>query len=143
MKLIDTNLMLYAVNTAAPLHRRALQWFEDSLNDLEPVAFDWNAMLGFIRISTRRGAFEQPLTIPEAFDYVTEWLTQPNATVLQPTEQHSQLLRNLLTPFGSAGNLISDAHLAALAIEHGATLYSTDNDFVRFAGLRWLNPLLP
>ena len=141
MKLIDTNLLLYAVNTAAPLHQRTLRWFEDSLIDSEPVAFDWNALLGFIRISTRRGAFARPLSVSDAFDYVAEWLAQPNVTVLHAAEKHPQLLRDFPIPFGSAGNLVSDAHLAALAIEHGATLYSADNDFVRFPALRWVNPL--
>ncbi|NJM42190.1 MAG: type II toxin-antitoxin system VapC family toxin [Anaerolineae bacterium] len=143
MKLVDTNLMLYAVNTAAPFHQRAIQWLEDSLNDVEPVAFDWNALFGFIRVSTRQGAFPQPLMLNEAFGYMNEWLAQPNVMLLQPTERHAELLQSVLTPLGTLGNLVSDAHLAALAIEHGATLYSTDNDFARFSGLRWRNPLIP
>ena len=98
-------------------------------------------LLAFVRLSTRAAVFSRPLTTDQAFDLVESWLAQPPATVLHPTERHGAIVRELLAPFGAAGNLVTDAHLAALAIEHGATLASSDRDFGRFARLRWLDPL--
>ncbi len=98
-------------------------------------------LVAFVRISTRPSIFEQPLDVIEALDLVDGWLAQPCSTVLHPTERHSSVLRELLGPLGTAANLTSDAHLAAVAIEHGATLHSCDRDFSRFPGLRWSDPL--
>ena len=141
MKLPDVNLLLYAVNSAEPMHAKSKHWLESSLSEVEPFAFDWTVLLAFLRISTRAGIFARPLKLKQAFELVDLWLNQPCALILEPTSQHSAILLDLLLPLGSGGNLISDVHLAALAIEHGATLYSADNDFKRFPGLNWINPL--
>jgi uncharacterized protein len=141
MKIADANLLLYAVNSAEPLHAKSKRWLETSLSDAEPFAFDVTVLLAFLRISTRAGIFAQPLKLKQAFELINLWLDQPCALIIEPTTQHFAILLDLLQPLGSGGNLIADAHLAALAIEHGATLYSADNDFSRFQGLDWTNPL--
>ena len=141
MKLPDVNLLLYAVNSAEPSHAKAKRWLEDNLSEEEPFAFDWTVLLAFLRIGTRPGIFARPLQLKQAFELIELWLNQPCAIILQPTSRHPAVLQDLLIRLGSGGNLISDAHLAALAIEHGATLYSADNDFSRFPGLNWINPL--
>ena len=121
MKIPDVNLLLYAVNSAETLHARSKKWLEDSLSDDEPFAFDWTVLLAFLRISTRTGLFARPLKITEAFELIEQWLDQPCAQVLVPTARHTAVLKDLLLRFGAGGNLTSDAHLAALAVEYGAT----------------------
>jgi toxin-antitoxin system PIN domain toxin len=142
VKLPDVNLLLYAVDAEAPHHARARAWLEDALSGTEEVGFAWAVVLGFVRISTNPAAFEKPLDAAAAFGYVEEWLARPVASPLTPGPRHVALMRELLQPLGVAGNLTSDAHLAALAIEHGAELCSSDTDFGRFVGLRWTNPVL-
>jgi uncharacterized protein len=137
----DVNLLLYAVDADAPRHAAARQWLEDVLSGTEEVGFAWAALLGFVRISTNPAAFEEPMEADEAFGYVEEWLARPVASTLSPGPDHVGVMHELLRPLGTAGNLTSDAHLAALAIEHGAELCSSDNDFDRFKRLRWTNPL--
>jgi uncharacterized protein len=137
----DVNLLLYAIDEGSARHRTAREWLEDALSGTEAVAFAWAVLLGFVRISTNPAAFEQPLGADEALDYLDGWLAQPVATVVHPTDLHAAVLRDLLEPLGAAGNLTSDAHLAALALEHGAELCSSDADFSRFPGLRWRDPL--
>jgi toxin-antitoxin system PIN domain toxin len=141
VKLPDLNLLLYAIDEEAPRHGPARGWLEGAMSGTEEVGFAWVVMLGFVRISTNPAIFERPLDAAEALDYVNEWLAQPVATIVHPTERHATFLRELLEPLGTAGNLTSDAHLAALAIEHGAELCSSDTDFARFKGLRWTDPL--
>jgi uncharacterized protein len=141
VKLLDVNLLLYAIDEEAPKHERGQAWLEETLSGTEAVGFAWAVLLGFLRISTSVTILERPLRANEALDYVDGWLDQPCAAVVAPSERHSALLRELLEPLGAAGNLTSDAHLAALAIEHGAELYSCDTDFARFEGLRWTDPL--
>jgi uncharacterized protein len=141
VKLPDVNLLLYAVDAEAPRHAKARQWLEHVLSGTEEVAFAWAVLLGFIRISTNPAAFEDPMDADEAFSYVEEWLARPVASTLSPGPGHAARMRELLQPLGIAGNLTSDAHLAALAIEHGAELCSSDTDFGRFDGLRWTDPL--
>ena len=141
MKLPDVNLLLYAVDSEAPRHARARAWLESALSGTEEVGFAWAVLLGFLRISTNPAAFDEPLDAAEAFHYVEEWLTRPVATTLAPGPGHAALMRELLQPLGTAGNLTTDAHLAALAIEHGAELCSSDTDFGRFKGLRWTDPI--
>ena len=141
MKLTDVNLLLYAVDESSPRHAAARTWLEESLSGSETFAYSWSVLLAFIRLGTNPRVFEAPFALDEAFDLVDSWLRQPSATVIHPTDRHGRLLRELLTPFGTAGNLTSDAHLAALAIEHGADIYSADGDFARFPRLRWVNPL--
>lgn len=141
MKLLDANLLLYAVDTRSPHHRRAKAWLEERLSGSETVGFAWAVLIAFARISTNPRIFTAPLSVSQALNHVESWLEQPAATVVTPTVRHAALLRELLEPFGAAGNLVSDAHLAALAIEHGADLCSADGDFARFPRLRWVNPL--
>jgi uncharacterized protein len=137
----DVNLLLYAVDADAPSHEKARAWLEGALSGTEEVGFPWAVLSGFVRISTNPAAFEEPMDAGEAFSYVEEWLGRPVASTLAPGPDHAGLMRELLRPLGTAGNLTSDAHLAALAIEHGAELCSSDNDFDRFDRLRWANPL--
>jgi uncharacterized protein len=141
VKLVDANILLYAVDEGSPHHEVAKPWLEEQLSESETFAFAWAVLLAFIRLGTNPRVFARPLSGPEALDLVDSWLAQPNATVLHPTDRHGQLLRELLAPVGTAGNLTSDAHLAALSIEHGAELCSGDADFGRFAGVQWTNPL--
>ena len=140
MILPDANILLYAVDESSPLHADACAWIEGVLSGPDTVALDWMVLLAFIRISTRANVFSRPLTIDQALDMVDAWLAQPNVTVVYPADRHAAVIRDLLKPVGGAGNLVSDAHLAATAIELGATLYSYDNDFTRFQGLRWSDP---
>jgi uncharacterized protein len=141
VKLVDANLLLYAVDESSHHHAVAKPWLEERLSGAETLAFAWAVLLAFIRLATNARVFEQPLSVEHALDLVEGWLAQPCATVVHPTNRHSAHLRDLLGPLGTAGNLTSDAHLAALAIEHGAELCSADRDFGRFARLRWVNPL--
>lgn len=141
MRLVDLNVLVYAMDQTSPRHEPAKQWLDETLSGSATVAFAWHVLIGFVRLSTRAAVFERPLTVDEALDVVDDWLAQPCATVVHPTDRHAHVLRGLLTAVGSAGNLTSDAHLAALAIEHGAELCSTDSDFGRFSGVRWIDPL--
>jgi len=141
VKLPDINLLLYAIDERSPRHDRAKRWLEKALSGTEEIGFAWLALLGFVRISTNPAALDNPLSAAEAVDYVDEWLAFPVASIANPTPQHATVLRRLLESVGTAGNLTSDAHLAALAIEHGAELCSGDADFSRFEGLRWTDPL--
>jgi hypothetical protein len=140
MILLDANLLIYAVNDKAPENRKAKVWLESVLRGQETVGFSWNVLLAFFRLTTRPGIFPQPLPVDEAFDIVISWLDQSAATVVHPGPRHLPLLHRLIAPLGTGGNLTSDAHLAALAIEHGAELCSADSDFARFPGLKWRNP---
>jgi toxin-antitoxin system PIN domain toxin len=141
VKLTDANLLLYALDSTAPRHRQAKRWLEEELSGSETFAFAWTVVLAVLRLSTSPRVFRNPLQISEAFDIIEAWLGQPCAAIVHPTDRHQAILRDLLEPLGTAGNLTTDAHLAALAIEHGAELCSSDPDFSRFAGLRWTNPL--
>lgn len=141
MKIVDLNLLLYAVNRDAPAHEAARTWWEEALSGDEQVGLTWVVLLGFLRLSTRPAVMPMPLSPSQAAGLVDEWFGQAACVVVHPGERHWEILRSLLEAAGSAGNLTTDAHLAAVAIEHGATLYSTDGDFGRFAGLEYVNPL--
>lgn len=141
MRLLDLNILIYAVDESAPRHAAARSWLDDVLSGSETVAFGWSVLVGFVRLTTRAAVFDHPLSVEESLDVVDGWLAQPCVTVLNPTDRHTAVLRGLLAPLGTAGNLTSDAHLAALSIEHGAELCSTDADFGRFPGVRWVDPL--
>jgi len=143
VKLADVNLLVYAYDQGSPQHPRARDWLQERLSGGETFAFAWVVLLAFVRLVTNPRLFADPMSLGEALDLVDAWLAQPCATVLHPGDRHAMLLRQLLEPFGTAGNLTTDAHLAALAIEHGAELCSADADFSRFPGLRWTNPLAP
>lgn len=141
MKLPDLNLLLYAIDEESPLHPPAQAWLEATLSGTEEVAFAWMVIIGFLRLATNPSVFDEPLPVEEAFEVVDGWLAQPLVRVVHPTARHAAVLRGLLQSHGAAGNLVSDAHLAALAIEHDAELCSHDRDFGRFDGLRWVDPL--
>lgn len=141
MILLDANLLIYAVNADAPPHAKAREWLESVLSGPETVGFSWIVLLAFLRLTTRPGLFRHPLPADAAFDLVASWLGQTSAAIVHPGPRHLTILRGLLQPMGTGGNLTSDAHLAALAIECGAELCSSDTDFARFAGLKWSNPL--
>ena len=141
MILVDANLLIYAVNADAPLHRKAKSWLESALSGTETVGFSWNVLLAFLRLTTRPGLFRRSLPVDTAFDLVASWLDQESAAIVHPGPRHLLVLRELLLPLGAGGNLTSDAHLAAMAIEHRAELCSSDTDFARFPGLKWRNPL--
>ena len=141
MKLSDVNLLLYAYDTSSAHHARAKAWLEGQLSGVEAFAFAWIVLLAFVRLVTSPRVFESPLRVDEALDIVDAWLAAPCATVAHPGARHAVLLRQLLEPLGTGGNLTTDAHLAALALEHDAELCSADADFSRFPGVRWTNPL--
>lgn len=141
MKLLDLNLLIYAVNEDSPNHARARRWLEDQLSGEEAIALPWTVILGFLRVTTNPRVLEHPLTPAQAFRIVDAWLGRPVVVALNPGTEHWRILRDLLAEAGTAGNLTSDAHLAALAIENGCSLCSTDSDFARFQHLRWTNPI--
>jgi len=136
----DANLLIYSVNFEAPLHRRANEWLQRIFSGSETIGLSWISLLAFLRVSTNP-VFPHPLPVGKAFDQMEHWLDQPAAAIVTPGPRHERILRELLLSLGTAGNLTSDAHLAALAIEHGAQLCSADSDFARFPGLKWTNPL--
>lgn len=141
MKIVDVNLLIYAVNRDAPLHNQAKRWLEGLLSGNDAVGMPWLVLLAFLRLTTRAGLFRQPLEAEAAFQLVEAWLAQPNVVVVEPGPHHVRTLRRLLLALGTAGNLTTDAHLAAIAMEHGAELCSVDADFARFPALKWRNPL--
>ena len=140
MILPDANTLLFAVNTATAQHHVARRAMEKGFVAPRGVAFAWIALLAFLRLATRAGIFPQPLSVDDALRVVSQWLSHPNAQVIHPGERHAEVLGQLLRSAGTAGNLTSDAHLAALAIEHDATIVSFDRDFARFADVRWVHP---
>jgi toxin-antitoxin system PIN domain toxin len=137
MYLVDANVLLYAVNSASPQHARARGWLDGALAGDEGVGFSWTVLLAFLRLSTSRAIFDRPLTLDQAVAVIGTWLGSPNAITVEPGPRHLQSMAALLAAAGTAGNLVSDAHLAALAIDEDAVLVSFDTDFARFAGLRW------
>lgn len=141
MKIVDINLLIYAINKDTPHHPKAKKWLEASLSNDEPFGLAWIVILGFLRIITNGRIMPRPLSSETALEIVDEWIRQPPSRIIVPTERHWSIIKELLMPLGTAANLTSDAHLAALAIEHGARLFSTDNDFSRFPTLRWTNPI--
>lgn len=140
MKLVDANVLLYAVNTSSRHHERSRSWLEAALSGSAAVAMAWVPLLAFVRISTRVGLFPRPLTVAQAGRAVQDWLAQPACTLLQPTARHPYLLAELLDGVGVGGNLVNDAHLAVLALEHRAEIVSYDTDFARFPGVRCSPP---
>jgi toxin-antitoxin system PIN domain toxin len=140
MKIVDLNVLLYALNEESSLHDAALAWWETAMAGSQPVGLAWVVIIGFLRISTNPRVFPKPLSSEQALERVDDWLRHYNTRLLHETDQHWRILRELLTEAGTAGNLTTDAHLAALAISHGATLVSFDRDFHRFRGLRCESP---
>ena len=136
----DVNVLIYAINRDDPLHEKASAWLNEALVGDESVGFVWNVLIGFLRITTRAN-FPSALTVEQAFEAMNGWLSARNARIIHPGTRHRELLLQLLAVTGAGGNLVSDAHLAAIAIEHEAKVCSNDADFARFPGLRWRNPL--
>ncbi len=136
MKLVDANVLLNAVNKASDQHARANRWLDAAISASESVGFAWVAVLAFLRVATRPSAFSRPLTVPAATAVLRGWFAQPSTVIVTPTARHLDLMTGLLAEAGTGGNLVNDAHLAALALEHNATIVSFDRDFGRFAGVR-------
>ena len=142
MNLPDANILIYAYDKFSPHHAGAKQWLEEALTGSAPVAFCWPTIVAFIRIVTNRKAMAKPLAAEDACAIVGSWLEEPLATIVLPTERHWTVFLRVLGEGQGAGPLVSDAHLAALAIEHGATLVTNDRDFSRFPGLEVEYPLM-
>ncbi len=141
MKLLDANVLLYAYDSSSAQHGVAAKWLATALSGAEPVCLSWMTLMAFIRISTNPRAVQRPLSVENACAIVSSWLEQPCVSVLSPGERHWSLLKQLLASSKASGPLAMDAHLAALAIEHGAVLVTSDRDFRRFEGLKTLDPL--
>lgn len=141
MILVDANVLLYAYHPRSEQHERCRSWVETALTGSDPIGLAWMTIQAFLRIGTNPRAFEHPLSIDEASGIVSEWLALPAVGLVEPGERYWEILRKLLREGQVAGPLVSDASLAALAIEHGAALCTTDRDFTRFPSLRLVNPL--
>jgi len=140
MNLVDANVLLYAVNEADPRHDVSRSWLDAALSGQETIGFSWVAVLAFVRLVTKVGVFPNPLGVGAALDRVGAWIAAPPVVITHPTHRHLDVLAGLLAEVGTGGNLTSDAHLAALALEHNATVVTYDRDFGRFPGVRWRHP---
>lgn len=141
MILVDANLLLYAEDASSREHETARTWWDAQLSGASPVCLSWGVLSAFIRISTNSRVYDRPLNLDQATNRVQSWLDQPCVRLVHPTERHWTVLQELLKEGQALGNLVTDAHLAALAVQHGCTLMSTDGDFARFRKLKWINPL--
>ena len=139
MILIDANILVYATNVRSPRHGEASEWLERQLNNAA-IGLPWLVLVAFLRVSTNRRLMPIPLSSDEAIAQVNDWLDLDNVRILEPTENHWSVLSRLLLRAGTAGNLTNDAHIAAIAIEHGALVCSADSDFNRFQGVQFYNP---
>jgi uncharacterized protein len=140
--LVDANLLLYAEDSLSEHHALALTWWDRQLSGADPVCLSWPVLTAFIRIGTNVRLHKRPLTLREAVARVESWLNQACVRIIHPTEQHWSIFQQMLATGNATANLVSDAHLAALAVEHNCTLCSTDADFSRFPSLKWVNPVL-
>lgn len=141
MLLIDANLLVYAVNSDAPQHVEARRWLESTLSGSGSVGLPWVCLLAFLRVTTRVGILGKPLRAEQAVGYIEAWLDQPFVEAVSAGANHWPILRNLVRLSGTGGNLTTDAHIAAMALERGAAVYSADHDFSRFPGIDHVNPL--
>jgi len=141
MMLIDANLLLYARLSSFPEHDRARVWLDEQLNGPAPVGLAWPSLVSFVRISINPRVFDRPLTVATAWKQVREWLACGSVWTPVPTDLHAHVLGRFMMDGSMTPNLVGDAHLAALAVEHGLVLCSADGDFARFEGVRWINPL--
>ncbi len=139
--LLDANLLIYAVHKGAPQHKCAVDWLTEQLNGSTRVGLPWQSLAAFLRISTHPRAFERPLAPATAWQRIEDWISSPVAWIPQPGPEHPRILGELVVAYEVAGNLVPDAQLAALAMEHGVPVCSADTDFARFRNLRWINPL--
>ena len=137
----DINLLLYAYDSVSPFHAKAASWWRACLSDTETIGLPQVVVFGFVRVGTNARAFHHPMTPPEAARHVRSWLGQPVVQVLDSGPDHVGQVLKLLESVGAAGNLVTDAQIAAIALDHGAVLHTSDTDFVRFSGVRWLNPI--
>ncbi|HUH07859.1 MAG TPA: type II toxin-antitoxin system VapC family toxin [Egibacteraceae bacterium] len=140
MKVVDANVLLYAVNEDDQHHERARGWLDAALSGYETIGFTWVALLAFLRLSTKVGLFPRPLSVTDSCATITDWLGASPSVLLAPTVRHAAVLSGLLAAVGTGGNLVSDAHLAAIVLEHGASVVTFDNDFGRFLGVQWEPP---
>jgi hypothetical protein len=143
MILVDANILLYAEDSLSPAHHAARRWWDGCLSGTEPVCLCWPVLSAFVRLATNSRVFTHPLALEDAVDRVQSWLDQPCVRLIRPSERHWPLFREMLLEAQALGNLVTDAHLAALAVEHGCELCSTDADFARFPKVKWRNPLKP
>ncbi len=141
MILVDANILLYAQDSLNPLNQQARTWWDGRLSGSKPVCLCWTVLSAFIRIGTNPRVFDQPLSLEQAIARVQSWLDQPCTKIVRPTERHWTIFQQMLKEGQAVANLVTDAHLAALVIEHGCELISTDSDFARFPKLKWSNPL--
>lgn len=141
MKIVDTNILVYVVDENSQNHSSVLAWWHEALIGDEIIGLPWLAIVGFLRLATNKHVFRTPLPAATVLSEVDRWLSLPNVRIVRETSKHWKILQELLRQIGSLGNITNDAHLAALAISHDATLVSCDTDFARFARLRWENPL--
>ena len=141
MILLDASVLLYAYDARAEGHAKAKQWLEDAFAERRPLRLAWTTVLAFLRISTNPRILANPLPGSEAVGIINEWLAYPSVAILLPGERHWSILTRLMADANVRGPLVSDAHMAALAIEHGAQVCTASRDFTRFAGLRLINPL--
>ena len=141
MILVDANLLLYAYDISSPVHERARDWLEGVLGSEDEVGVALVSLLAFLRVGTNPTVFERPLTVDDATGVISGWLARPNVGIVQPTRRHFELVAQLARSGKARGPLLMDAHLAALSIEHGATLFTSDRDFARFHGLRLEDPI--
>jgi uncharacterized protein len=140
VRLPDANVLLYALDDTSARHAGAKAWLDAALSGSEQVGFAWVVLLAVLRLTTKPAVFARPLRPDEAFDVIDEWLAQPCSLIAHPTPRHSALMRGFLTAAGTAGNLTTDAHLAALSMEYGAVICSYDADFSRFPGVTVVDP---
>lgn len=138
--MLDANVLLYAVDGGSPHHSASAAWLKSALAGRETVGLAWTVVIAFLRISTHATLFDRPLQVDDAVDTVSAWLGHPTVAIVEPTPRHLIKVRGLLSEIGTAGNLVNDAHLAALALEHDAQVVSFDRDFARFEGVRWRMP---
>lgn len=141
MILVDANILLYAEDSLSALHLKARAWWDDMLSQGGPVCLCWTVLSAFIRIGTNPRVFDHPLSLQQALGRVQSWVDQPSTRIIRPTDNHWTIFQQMLTDGQAVANLVTDAHLAALAVEHGCDLASSDSDFARFPNLKWINPL--
>jgi uncharacterized protein len=138
---VDANLLIYSYDLDSAHHKKSLSWLEELLSGVEAVGLPWQSVSAFLRVITNRRLSGMRVTLEQAVQVVDEWLQQPNVQILVPADQHWSVLKQMILEGRASGPLVSDAEIAAITIEHGAVLHTTDRDFARFPGLRWKNPL--
>ena len=141
MILVDANILLYAEDALSPHHTAACAWWDSQLSGHSPVCLCWTVLSAFIRIGTNPRVFNHPLSLDQAISRVQSWIEQPPVRIVSPTQRHWEIFQKMLREGQAVANLVTDAHLATLAVEHGCELISTDSDFSRFPDLQWRNPL--